>query len=46
MSENFANHQVKVPRGFNFDVIKQALERGEEVPLIHEACYRALQLTI
>jgi len=46
MSENFANHQVKVPKGFDFDVVKQALERGEEVPIIEEACYCALTLTI
>jgi hypothetical protein len=46
MSENFANHQVKVPKGFDFDRVKQALEQGEEVPIIEEACYHALQLTI
>ncbi|NJO98780.1 MAG: hypothetical protein HC764_24560 [Pleurocapsa sp. CRU_1_2] len=46
MSENFANHQVKVPKGFNFNSVKQALEQREAVPIIEEACYRALQLTI
>lgn len=46
MSVSFANHQVKVPKGFNYNEIKEALEQNYEVPIIQRECYKAIQLTI
>ncbi len=45
-SENCAFHTVKVPKGFNYNLVKQELERGQEVDWWYETCYVAAQLTI
>ncbi len=46
MREGCCYHKVKVPKGFDYDAVEQALERGEEVPWWDEACYVAAQMTI
>ena len=45
-SENCAYHKVKVPKGFNYNLVEQELSRGDNVDLLYEACYVAAQLTI
>ena len=46
MSVGCSNFPVKVPKGFNYDAVEQALERQEPVSLADEGCYVALQLCI
>ncbi|MEO1801621.1 MAG: hypothetical protein AAFR62_14555, partial [Cyanobacteria bacterium J06629_2] len=46
MSVGCSNFPVKVPKGFNYDAVEQALERHEPVSLADEGCYVALQLCI
>ena len=46
MSIGCSNFPVKVPKGFNYEAVEQALERQEPVSLADEGCYVALQLCI
>jgi hypothetical protein len=46
MSVGCSNFPVKVPKGFDYDAVEQALERQEPVSLADEGCYVALQLCI
>ncbi len=44
MSVGCSNSRVRVPKGFNYDAVEQALELQEPVSLADEGCYVALQL--
>lgn len=46
MSVGCSNIRVRVPKGFDYNMVEQALERQEPVSLADEGCYVALQLCI